>query len=259
MARVCLIGVLREVAQNDDDLVLDVERGVAVVAEALRLRDDEAVAGEDHRTGHLGIVREGERLDLAAPRSPGRRPRRGVTDSARAAVAAAGRELEWHEHVAAAGQRPGAEARQLRRDVIGREPLARGPGLAPFERDRRQASRRARASSTRLRFARTPTLQRAARQSGGNSIRHGKFLNLESPCTGSDSDIVTGVSTRLARHRGLTPIRGGAAFRAARAAWWFHSARKICPSRPPPRLDWSRRAAARRARAPAGRRSRRSR
>ena len=44
-----LIGILREVPQHDDDLVLDVERGVAVVAEVLRLGHDDAVAGEDDR------------------------------------------------------------------------------------------------------------------------------------------------------------------------------------------------------------------
>ena len=44
-----LIGVLGEIAQDEDDLVLDVEPGVAVVAEVLALGHDQAVAGEDDR------------------------------------------------------------------------------------------------------------------------------------------------------------------------------------------------------------------
>ena len=59
-----LVRVLGEVAQDDDDLVLDVERGVAVVAEVLRLRHHEPVAGEDDRAGDLGVVGERERLHL---------------------------------------------------------------------------------------------------------------------------------------------------------------------------------------------------
>ena len=43
------IGVLWKIAEDDDDLVLDVERRVAVVRESLAFRDDDPVAGEHCR------------------------------------------------------------------------------------------------------------------------------------------------------------------------------------------------------------------
>jgi hypothetical protein len=74
------VGVFREVAKHDDDLVLDVEALVAVVAEVLGVGHHQSVAGYHHRSAHLGVVRERERLHLgrvrrscAAPRPCGRR------------------------------------------------------------------------------------------------------------------------------------------------------------------------------------------
>ena len=60
--------ILGEVAQHEDDLVLHVERGVAVVAETLAVRDDDAVAGEHDLAGDVAVVGEGERLDLGCGR-----------------------------------------------------------------------------------------------------------------------------------------------------------------------------------------------
>jgi len=79
------IGLLRCVAQDEHDLVLHIEAGVAVVDEAAAvLRGHaQAVAGEDHRPGDGTGVREAERQDgggLEAGRGPGGRPGRGDRD-----------------------------------------------------------------------------------------------------------------------------------------------------------------------------------
>ena len=47
------IGILGKVAQDENDLVLDVEASVAVVSEILSVRYDEAVADEDHSAGDV--------------------------------------------------------------------------------------------------------------------------------------------------------------------------------------------------------------
>src|SRR5207247_10879164 len=58
------IRVFREVVEDEDDLVLHVEACVAVVAEPLRFRHNETVAGKYDRPVDRRIVREGERLHL---------------------------------------------------------------------------------------------------------------------------------------------------------------------------------------------------
>ena len=109
-----LVGVLGEVAQHDDDLVLDVERGVAVVAEVLTLRHDEAVAGEDRRAADLGVVRERERLHLCGGVERARRARLGRRDRARSSPRPSpGGELKDRNEVLRAGQRLRADRRQL--------------------------------------------------------------------------------------------------------------------------------------------------
>ena len=128
-----LIGVLGEVAQDDDDLVLHVERGVAVVAEVLRFRHHEPVAGEHRRAADLGVVGEGERLHL--PRRVEAGDRAGIAVGRRAdfegrpAVLHAGREAEGQAEVLLAGERLRAHRLQLGDEVIGGEPRAVGAGL----------------------------------------------------------------------------------------------------------------------------------
>ncbi len=101
-----LVGVLREVPQHDDDLVLHVKRGVAVVPEVLRLWHDDAVAGEYDWSADLAIVGEGERDDVFCGVEG-----RGPDDRARSAIATAGSEREGDEHIAVSRQRLGAHAR----------------------------------------------------------------------------------------------------------------------------------------------------
>ena len=74
-----LIRVLGEVAQHEHDLVLHVERGVAVVPEILALGHDDAVAGEDHGPAHVAVVRKGQGTRV------GRR-RRAVAPAADASI-----------------------------------------------------------------------------------------------------------------------------------------------------------------------------
>ena len=59
-----LIGVFGKVPEDQDDLVLDVQRGVAVVPEVLAVGHDDAVAGEDHVARHVAIIRERERANI---------------------------------------------------------------------------------------------------------------------------------------------------------------------------------------------------
>ena len=61
-----LLGILGEVAQHEDDLVLHVERGVAVVAEVLALGDDDAVAGEDDVAASTSPLSENESARTSA-------------------------------------------------------------------------------------------------------------------------------------------------------------------------------------------------
>ena len=63
-----LVGVLGEIAQHEDDLVLHVERRVAVVAEILAVGHDDAVAGEDDRTLDLAVVGERQRAHVGMAR-----------------------------------------------------------------------------------------------------------------------------------------------------------------------------------------------
>ena len=131
-----LVGVLGEVAEDDDDLVLDVERGVAVVPEVLRFGNDEAVAGEDDASAHLAIVGEGERPN--ASRGGERVRAAACHGQPRSAVAAAAREFERHEHVGPARQGPRPDARELRGEVVGGEAFALGPCFASLEAVRGQ-------------------------------------------------------------------------------------------------------------------------
>src|SRR6185369_7253348 len=61
-----LIGILGEVAQDDDDLVFDIDGRVAVVSEVLRLGNDNAVSGESDWPFDFRIVGERKRLDVGA-------------------------------------------------------------------------------------------------------------------------------------------------------------------------------------------------
>src|SRR4051812_44317309 len=58
-----LIRVFREIPQDENDLVLHVERRVAVVAESLALRHHDAVAGKHHWSIDVAVVRERERAN----------------------------------------------------------------------------------------------------------------------------------------------------------------------------------------------------
>ena len=120
MALVFWIGVFREVAQHDDDLVLHVERGVAVVAEVLALGHHDAVAGEDQRAADLAVVRERQRADvlLAGETSRGAQPAalRDTRRDGRPAVACVPAvNSNAHSVVGAAGQRLRADALAVRR------------------------------------------------------------------------------------------------------------------------------------------------
>ena len=67
-----LIGVFREIAEHDDDLVLDVEALVAVVAEVLGVGDDQAVTGEHHGAAHFDPLSENDSAcTLVLPESRG--------------------------------------------------------------------------------------------------------------------------------------------------------------------------------------------
>jgi hypothetical protein len=128
-----LIRVFGEVAQDHDDLVLDVEPHVAVVAEVLAFGDDEPVPGKHDRSAGLGGVGEGQsqhvigRAERACWRAG---PCHG---EARPSVLGPSRELERVEEILCAGQRPGADAGELARDVLGGQALAGRARHASFE------------------------------------------------------------------------------------------------------------------------------
>src|SRR6185436_7055051 len=61
-----LIGILGEVSEDDDDLVLDVETLIAVVAEVLRVGDDETIAREHDIAGDRSAIRERQRQHTIA-------------------------------------------------------------------------------------------------------------------------------------------------------------------------------------------------
>ncbi len=65
MLFVFTIGVLREIPEDDGDLVFHVDRGVAVVSEALALGNDDAVAGEHRRARRVAVVGKRQRPDPA--------------------------------------------------------------------------------------------------------------------------------------------------------------------------------------------------
>ena len=104
------LGVLRKISQDEDDLVLDVQAGVAVVAEILTVGDDESVAGEHHRTARPRRCRRttGARAVATTPPSTPRGRCVAQTDL-RAAVLGAGRELERHAVVRLSRDRFGAD------------------------------------------------------------------------------------------------------------------------------------------------------
>ena len=125
-----LVGVLGEVAQDEDDLVFHVERRVAVVAEVLAVGHDDAVAGEDDLAADFTVVGKRQRLDRRSRCVNVRLP--GGDAQARTAVACAGGELERQPVIGLARQRPRADALQLRHEIVGREPLTVRPGEPPF-------------------------------------------------------------------------------------------------------------------------------
>ena len=136
-----LIGVFWKVAQHEHDLVFHVEADVAVVAEILRFGHDEAISGEHDRTGDIGVVGERQRLHVRG-RDEGPRLGAGAQDGeGRARVLRAGREQERLIEVLLSRQRLRADPRQLARDVVGRQPLAVGPGKPPVELSRWPAFR----------------------------------------------------------------------------------------------------------------------
>ena len=123
-----LIRVLRKVAEGEHDLVLDVERGVAVVAEVLALGHDDAVAGEHHVAACLAVVGKGERPHV------GFLVEGAIADGQpRAAVFGAGGELERHAVIALAGERLRADLLQRGGEIVAGEPLARRSGEPPFK------------------------------------------------------------------------------------------------------------------------------
>ena len=133
-----LIGVLGEVAQHQDDLVLDVERGVAVVAEALVIRDDDAVAGEHDRCAGVAVVGERERPHrqlaghVPAFNAAGRRVREAGRDR-RSAVLGSSGELERQSEILFPGSGFAPIFGQLADEVVAREALSVGAGEAAFE------------------------------------------------------------------------------------------------------------------------------
>ncbi len=114
------VDVLRGVAQDEDDLVFDVEAGVAVVRSAFDLRSDEAVAREDDLTRGGSVVGEGQGLDPVDPAKrlgglPG-----SAEPEARAAVVRSRGELERQEETGLPGQRFRTEPFELVREVANR-------------------------------------------------------------------------------------------------------------------------------------------
>ncbi len=133
-----LVGVFGEVAKDDDDLVLDVEPGVAVVAEVLRLGHHQAVAGEHHGAARFGRVGERQRQrEAGAANVFGRATRRRDRDG-RSAVLRARGERERHAEVGEPRQRLGADALELVDQEVGREPLAWSSGQPAVELAGRQ-------------------------------------------------------------------------------------------------------------------------
>src|SRR5207253_3557408 len=101
-----------EVAEDPDEFVLDVERGVAVVAEVLAAGDDDAVAGKHHLASHVPVVGERKRAYV------GFRRKRFLADHhPRSAVLRSCRELERQTVVALSGQRPRANPLQDRKST----------------------------------------------------------------------------------------------------------------------------------------------
>src|SRR5207248_2358209 len=118
-----LIGVLGEVAQHEDDLVLHVEGGVAVVPESLTLGDDDAIAGENDGPFDIAVVRERQSAH-------GRATARGGTGACmtdvdgRSAVARAGCEVKRQEKILLPGQRLRADLLELGDEKLGRQMFA---------------------------------------------------------------------------------------------------------------------------------------
>ena len=128
-----LVGVFGEVAKDDHDLVLDVEPGITVVAEVLRVGHHEAVAGEHHGAARFGRVRERQRQRVGwsgkcLRPATGRRDRDG-----RSAVLRPCGERERHAEVGEPWQRPGADALELVDQEVARKALARRAGQPAIE------------------------------------------------------------------------------------------------------------------------------
>jgi len=128
-----LIRVLGEIPQDEHDLVLHVERRVAVVAEVLTLGHHDAVAGEDHRAGDLGVVRERQRPHV------GLRVERGRPDGQTGpAILRACGEFEGETEVTPPRQWFRADLPELGHEIVGGQFLPLGTCQAPFEPRRRE-------------------------------------------------------------------------------------------------------------------------
>ena len=183
-----LIGVLGKVAEDQNDLVLDVQCGVAVVAEALTFRHDDAVAGEDDRAFRGSVVRERERLNVFPIAVSA-----GAERERRTSVARACGELERQPEIAASRQRSGANALQLRHDVVRCRSFAGRSGQA--------AVGLLRCEREDMRFGWAPA--RLGTRRGGDANRQRRDAGCRSGWMRS--------------HERLLAFRGGAVFRASRA------------------------------------------
>ncbi len=217
------VGILREVAQDDDDLVLDVERGVAVVAEAGTFRHGQAVAGEDDLAADFRVV--GERQALHVGR--GVEPLGGIPARdrhRRPVVAHARRVLERQEEVVTTRQRRGAHRAQLPDEVRRRRVGSGRARGASLESGRGEVldvrtRRRGRVGGGRLRPGRAER-QRHERRTGGHGSEAAAHRAVRVDVTGQD----VRACRELHAHRPL-PRLGGAASSASSAFSWFHAAK----------------------------------
>ena len=236
-----LIRVLGEVTKHEDDPILDVEAGVAVVAEILPVRHDNAVAGEDEGTVHVAVVGEGKRANRANRRDAPDALVFPLGTNLRPAVSAARRELEWQAVVRLPWDRPCADSLKLGHDVVRGQTLAGGPcqpALELFGGQRLNVSPRAGTRRGRgLGGGYGPA--KAGHYVRVDDVRVGDVRVREGPAEAGrqdhgrcrdDTPMTTG-------HDFLLGFLGGACRSASSAFSWFHWARNSCPADPPDRLD----------------------
>src|SRR5207247_167509 len=121
-----------EIPQDEDDLVFHVKAGVAVVAEILTFRDNDAVASEHDASFDIAVVGKGKGADHAGLWSA------PVDFDRRTAVARARGELERKERIGLPWQRLRADLLKLRCDVVACQPLAGRSCEPAFEALRRK-------------------------------------------------------------------------------------------------------------------------